>query len=237
MAERGATTVVAGAFVAVGLVLSGFFIGKGFERGRAADRFVTVRGFSEREVAADLVVWPVSFTVTATDLSTLQSRVDEATAKIRAFLTENGFAAEEIGTMAPRVQDRAGQYNEARTALDRYLAEAAVTVRTAKIAEVRRGIEQTGKLVKEGVAIVRSYERDTDYFYTKLEQVKPEMIAEATKDARRAAEQFAADSGATVGSIRNAQQGLFTIEDRDPFSPEFKKIRVVTTVQYLLEAD
>jgi hypothetical protein len=139
--------------------------------------------------------------------------------------------------MAPRVQDRAGQYHEARAALERYHAEAAVTVRSGKIAEVRRGIEQTGKLVKEGVAIVRSYERDTNYFYTQLDQVKPAMIAEATKDARRAAEQFAADSGATVGSIRNAQQGLFTIEDRDPFSPEFKKIRVVTTVQYLLESD
>jgi hypothetical protein len=94
----------------------------------------------------------------------------------------------------------------------------------------------SGELVKQGVAVIRSWEFQTQYVYTGLEQVKPEMIAEATRDARRAAEQFAADSGSRVGGIRNAQQGLFSIEDRDPFSPEFKKIRVVTTVQYLLES-
>ena len=88
--------------------------------------------------------------------------------------------------------------------------------------------------MKQGVAVIRSYEYNTQYLFTELETIKPGMIAEATKDARRAAEQFAKDSGSGVGAIRNAQQGLFSIEDRDQFSPEFKKVRVVTTVDYYL---
>jgi hypothetical protein len=119
--------------------------------------------------------------------------------------------------------------------LDRYVAEVTVTVRTDRIDVAKKSIERSGELVKQGVAVIRSYEYNTQYLYTDLEKIKPEMIAEATKDARRAAEQFANDSGSTVGAIRNAQQGLFAIEDRDQFSPEFKKVRVVTTVNYYLE--
>jgi hypothetical protein len=121
--------------------------------------------------------------------------------------------------------------------MDRYVAEATVMLRSGRIDDVRRAMQRSGELVKQGVALIRSYEQNTQYFYTNLDKIKPEMIAEATTDARRAAEQFAKDSGSRVGAIRNAQQGFFTVEDRDPFSPEFKKIRVVTTVQYFLEGD
>ena len=88
---------------------------------------------------------------------------------------------------------------------------------------------------KQGVALIRSYEYDTQYLFTALDQIKPEMIAEATRDARSAAQQFAEDSGSKVGAIRNAQQGYFSIEDRDRFSPEQKTVRVVTTIEYFLE--
>ena len=110
-----------------------------------------------------------------------------------------------------------------------------VTLRSGKVDAARKAIQESGALIKEGVALVRSYEQSTTYFFTGLDRIKPEMIAEATRDARRAAEQFAVDSGSRVGAIRSAQQGYFEITDRDPFSPEFKKIRVVTTVQYFLE--
>jgi hypothetical protein len=118
---------------------------------------------------------------------------------------------------------------------ERYAADAVVTLRTKKIDPARAAMERAGELVRQGVALTRNYEYRTQYLYTDLESIKPEMIGEATRDARRAAEQFAQDSGSRVGGIRNAQQGFFSIEDRDPFSPEFKRIRVVTTVQYFLE--
>jgi hypothetical protein len=98
-------------------------------------------------------------------------------------------------------------------------------------------MEQSGELVAEGVALIRSYDSQTEYFFTGLEAIKPDMIQEATSDARRAAQQFAEDSGSRVGGIRNAQQGYFSIEDRDRFSPEHKKVRVVTTIQYFLLDD
>ena len=119
--------------------------------------------------------------------------------------------------------------------LSRYVAEGTVAVRTGKIQQAKGAMGRSTELVKQGIPIVRRYDQSTQYLFTALERIKPEMIAEATRDARRAAERFAADSGARVGAIRTAQQGLFTIEDRDPFSPEVKRVRVVTTVQYALE--
>jgi hypothetical protein len=118
---------------------------------------------------------------------------------------------------------------------DRYVAEQTMTLRSAKITPVKVAMQQSGELIREGVALVRSYEYNTTFLYTALDTIKPAMIAEATKDARKAAEQFARDSGSRVGAIRNAQQGFFDIQDRDAFSPEIKKVRVVTTVQYFLE--
>jgi hypothetical protein len=110
-----------------------------------------------------------------------------------------------------------------------------VTLRSGKITPVKVAMQQSGELIREGVALVRSYEYNTTFLYTALDTIKPAMIAEATKDARKAAEQFARDSGSRVGAIRTAQQGYFDIQDRDAFSPEVKKVRVVTTVQYFLE--
>jgi hypothetical protein len=194
-----------------------------------------VRGLSEREVPANLVLWPIVFSITSNDLVDLQRQADVGVMKVRAFLGD-AFPAEQISVSPPRVQDREaqGMSGDGRQR-DRYMAEVVVTVRTDQIDAARKAIERSGELVKQGVAVIRSYEYSTQYLYTDLERVKPEMIAEATKDARRAAEQFAQDSGSKVGAIRTAQQGLFSIEDRDQFSPQLKKIRVVTTVDYYLE--
>jgi len=137
---------------------------------------------------------------------------------------------------APRVMDRQAQGMTGQQGrLERYAAEATVTVRTSRIAEARAAMERSGALVKQGVAVIRSYEYQTEYLFTGLDEVKPEMIAEATRDARRAAEQFAEDSVSSVSVIRTAQPGYFSIQDRDRFSPEHKKVRVVTTIQFFLE--
>lgn len=118
--------------------------------------------------------------------------------------------------------------------MDRYVAEQTVTLRSPRVAAVKEALQRSGELIREGVALMRSYEYNTTFLYTSLDEIKPQMIAEATKDARKAAEQFARDSGSSVGAIRNAQQGYFDIQDRDAFSPEIKKVRVVTTIQYFL---
>jgi hypothetical protein len=228
-----AAATILGLCILVGLTAFGALVGRALYRARAAERIVTVKGLSEREVPADLVLWPIVYSVTGDDLAALQGRVEEDAAKVRAFLTALGFDGSEMSLSAPRVMDREGQsYGNQR--VDRYLVESTLTLRTSKIGAARAAIERSGDLVKQGVTLIRSYEYTTQYLFTGLEAIKPEMIAEATRDARRAAEQFANDSGSRVGAIRNAQQGYFSIEDRDPFSPEWKRIRVVTTVEYFL---
>jgi hypothetical protein len=234
MRER--SIVVAGILVAVGMAIAGYFIGNGLLRARSADRYVTVKGLAEREVAADLVIWPITYTVTADDLGTLQRRTDDGAAKIRDFLAAD-FDDHEISVAAARVEDRQAQGMMGQGRIERYVAQSTVTVRTPEIDTVSAAMERTGELVKQGVALIRSYENTTEYLFTALDEIKPDMIREATQDARRAAQQFAEDSGSRVGGIRNAQQGYFSITDRDAFSPQFKKVRVVTTVQYFLEDD
>ncbi len=236
MSEQSiAPWAVFGVLVAIGLAACGYLVGDGLYAARAADRYVTVRGFAERELPADLVLWPITFQVTADDLPTLQSRVESAAARIESFLGGK-FPEGEVSRAAPRVTDYAAQgMPPSSRPAERYMAEAAVLVRTRNIEEAKRAMGRSGELVKEGVPLTRNWEYPTQYLFTKLDEVKPEMIAAATKDARGAAEQFALDSGARVGIIRNAQQGLFTVEDRDPLSPEWKRVRVVTTIQYLLE--
>lgn len=221
--------------VAFGIAAGGWFIGHGLLEARSADRYVTVKGLAEQEVKADLVIWPLRYAVTADDLATLQRLSEESEKKLRAFLAQR-FPGDDVSVSAPQIQDRDAQGMSNRGAnVQRFVAEVVVTLRSKKIDEVRKANELLGELVKSGVALVQNYESRTQYSYTGLDQVKPGMIATATKDARQAAEQFAKDSGSKVGSIRNAQQGYFSIQDRDAFSPEYKQIRVVTTVQFFLE--
>lgn len=224
---------VLGALLGLGLAVGGWFVADGLYRARAEQRQVTVKGLAEREVRADLALWPIVYSATADDLGVLQGRLDAATGIIDAFLDARGFSAEERGLSQPRITDHQAFPNAQSS--ERYMAEQTVAVRTSRVDDVQRAMRESGELVKAGVAMIRSYEAQTQFFYTQLETIKPQMIAEATQDARRAAEQFAKDSGSKVGAIRTAQQGYFTIEDRDPFSPDWKRIRVVTTVQYLLE--
>jgi uncharacterized protein len=223
--------------LAVGLIVSGWLVASSIRHFKDFERYVTVKGLAEREVAADLAIWPVVYSVAGNDLTELQQRIEQDAARIEAFLLREGFAREEISRSAPRVTDQAptGSTPSGSVAKERYLVEATVTLRTPKVDAARAAIERSGELVREGVRLLRSWEYNTQYFFTALDTVKPEMIAEATRDARAAADKFAQDSGARLGGIRRAQQGYFSIEDRDAYSPEVKKIRVVTTVEYFLE--
>lgn len=229
--------LVLGLSLGLGLVIAGFAVAGALHDVRRAERFVTVKGLAEREVPADLALWPIVFVNTGDDLSAVQGKVEEDAAKIRRFLEQLGFEAGETSLSAPRVTDLLANSYGGQEPAERYQVESTLTLRSGDIERTRQAIERSGDLVRSGVTVIRSYEYSTQYLFTALDTIKPEMIAEATKDARRAAEQFAADSGARVGSIRRAQQGYFSIDDRDAYSPEVKKVRVVTTVDYFLTGE
>ena len=221
--------------VALGIALAGLLVGHGFQTGRSTDRYVTVKGLAEREVMADMAIWPITFVVNDNDLQSLQRKIDHQREIILAFLEEQGFDREGISLPSPQIQDQSygTRGNEPQF---RYRAQGVVTTRTSNVEMVRQAMERTPDLVGQGIAMSnQSWENPTEFLFTSLNAIKPEMIAQATLNARDAAEQFARDSGSEVGRIRRASQGLFSINERDRNSPERKVVRVVNTVEYFLE--
>jgi len=201
---------------------------------RDADRVVSVKGLAERTVEADLALWPINFTVLGDGLDALQSDIETQQNLIRSFLLLKGFAEHELQLAMPKITDQHANLYGSNMPPQRYRAEVTVLVRTGNIEQVKSGMQSVGELVKSGVALTQSYEHQPQFIFTELNSIKPEMIAQATQEARAAADQFARDAGAEVGSIRRASQGYFSIEDVDPYTPEIKKVRVVTSVDYIL---
>ncbi|MGO1618378.1 MAG: SIMPL domain-containing protein [Oceanisphaera sp.] len=224
-----------GVTLAVGLIWSGSYLKDAVTLWKQADRLVSVKGLAEREVEADLVLWPISFSVSADSLEHLYQAVDADKNKISTFLTQAGFTVSELSFAAPVVQDLwANQYGDGRPPL-RYKADAVLLVRTQQVDRVKKTQPESAKLVSQGILLTQSYEHKVQYIFTQLNDIKPQMIADATANARQAAAQFADDAGAKVGSIRSAQQGYFSVSDLDSYTPETKKVRVVTNVEYSLE--
>lgn len=230
----GAMAVLAAALVALSLGFMAISIKSGLLQFRDADRVVSVKGLAERTVEADLALWPVNFSVVGNGLDELQSEIDRQQNQIRSFLLLKGFVAEDIQLSMPKIIDQHANAYGGNLPAERYRAEATVLVRTEDVALVMAGMQGVGELVKSGVALTQSYEFQPRFIFTQLESIKPEMIAHATRDARAAADQFARDANAQVGSIRRASQGYFSIEDVDPFTPEIKRVRVVTSIDYSL---
>jgi hypothetical protein len=232
MRDERSPSVVAALLLALGLAAAGWLGAQGLARLRTQDRFVSVKGSAERIVDADLVVWPLPHTVGGNDLAEVQRQLDVNTETIQSFFQQAGFPPEEIVVSPPRLEDRwAYAYGDQRPP-ERYRYSTTVTLRTARVAEALAVLRRSGQLVSRGVLIGEASQ--PEFAYTKLNDIKPELIAEATANARRSAEQFANDSGATLGGIRTANQGVVSIEDRDQGSPQVKKVRVVTTVEYFL---
>lgn len=228
------SAVILGGLIAVGLVGGGSFIKGAAEVWHQSSRTVAVKGLAVREVKADLVLWPLHYSVTANDLAEVQSLLTADEAKIRHFLAAQGIAQDQVSVTSPRVTDRYESYSEHRPD-KRYQAEATVLVRSSNVDAVKAAIPRIGDLVRNGVLLSSdSYEYSTEYLFTKLEELKPVMIGEAMNDARRAAQQFAQDSGSHVKGIKSASQGYFSIEDLDRYTPETKKVRVVTSIDYEL---
>ncbi len=218
--------------IALGLAAGGWLAAQGLAKFRTADRYVVVKGLAEREVEADRVVWPLPHAVTGNDLVEVQRRLDANTEAIRAFFILAGFAPDEIVVSPPRLEDRAAYAWGDNQPRERYRYSNTVTLRTGQVGQALEALRRSGELVASGVLLAEG--GYPQFEYTGLNDIKPGLIAEATGNARAAAEQFAQDSGARVGGIRGANQGQITIGDRDQGSPQVKTIRVVSTVEYFL---
>lgn len=227
--------IVSAAVLAIGIVLSGLSIALGIKTLKADQRTVSVRGLSERELEADLAVWPATFTVSGNDLSLLRQDIVKKTDIITAFLKKHGIQDTEFTVKEPAITDTSTDpYMDQTKKHDKYFAKVVVFVRSSNLKAVNAALSDSINLMDSGIALSHDYDSRVEYHFTKLNDIKPQMIAEATQNARKAAEQFAHDSGSKVGKIKRASQGLFSIDDAAPGLPERKSVRVVTTVEYIL---
>lgn len=189
------------------------------------------------EVPADKVTWPLVYKCLGNDMESLYAEIKQSNRTIVAFLKEKGITESEISINAPEIIDmKAERYSDTSNMQFRYNVTTVITVTSSKVDLVRSLITEQGELLNRGIAITSGdYRYNVNYAYTGLNKIKPQMIEEATKNARTAAEKFAKDSDSKLGKIRTAYQGQFSIEDRDANTPYLKKVRVVTSIEYLLE--
>ncbi|WP_375197747.1 SIMPL domain-containing protein [Sphingobium sp.] len=217
--------------LAVGIVSGGYLLGDGLKRARAADRSVTVRGLAEKDVTADLATWSISYSATGFDLPAVRAQIDNNTRELRAYFTNLGFRPDALTATGAGVNQYINNGVNTITITQRML------LRTTDIARAQRAVAQQFDLVRRGVTLQEG--TGMRYSFTRLNDIKPPMVALATRDARAAAEQFARDSGSSVGGIKSATQGYFSIEPRDgeadgASDTPYKKVRVVTTVDFYL---
>jgi len=232
-----ARRIIEALVLAAGMVGGAWVLGQSLLQFKQADRSVEVKGLAEREVPADTAIWPVAFSEADNDLPRLYRTLQEKNAKIAAFLQASGFTPEEISVSAPSITDRQAQdYGNAQLAERlRYSGKSTLTVYTRQVDRVREAMARLGELGEQGIALSpEHYEIRTQFLFTGLNALKPEMIEEATKNARLSAEKFAKDSDSRLGKIRRANQGQFSIENRDASTPHIKKVRVVSSVEYSL---
>jgi uncharacterized protein len=227
---------VMGILVCIGLALLGYFIAGGIVKLRALERTIMVKGLSEREVPANIAIWPIKFIEADNDLNRIYSTFQQKNSVIVEYLKANGFQDKEISISAPSILDKQSQqYEGPEKARFRYSGRSTITVYSENVELVRKTMETLSDIGKKGIAIAgEDYESRTVYIFTKLNDLKPVMIEEATKNARAVAEKFAQDSKSKLGKIKSASQGQFSIENRDNSTPYIKKIRVVSTIEYYL---
>ena len=220
-----------------GLTLGGYFISNTLVKGKAYDRSVTVKGLSEREVEADIAVWPINITVAGNDLQNIQQDIESQKREVTKFFKDQGFSDEEFTVGPTNISDaKADLYNPGPYREFRYIAKSDFTIRTTNINQLQTALSASLSLVSKGILISSKNDwRPIEYSFTGLNAIKPAMIEEATNNAREVAEKFAKDSNSQVGKIMRANQGLFTITDRDQNTPEIKTVRVVSTIEYQLK--
>jgi uncharacterized protein len=238
----------------LGLVLGGWILGAEIKAIKLADRYVTVKGLVERTVKSDTAIWPVSFKESGNDLPAVFAKSEQDKATVLKFFAGRGITTQEISVGQIGVTDKQANEYGNNTTGPRYIVQQTVTVQSSDVDKIARAGEKTSELVQAGIAVGSGFgQGGISYKFTGLNALKPDMITEATKNARASADRFAADSGSQVGSIRSANQGVFSISaasasvenapdeagsdsgtDAQADSSLMKKVRVVATVDYYL---
>lgn len=227
---------ISAAIIGVAIVILGFALKAGIDNFTNRDRVVTVRGLCEKEVRANKVTWPIVTKEMGNDLATIYTHIQSTNHAILQFLKSNGITEAEISVNPPQVYDNAADRYGNQEVRYRYQVTNVVVVTSDKIDAVRALMNKQTELLRQGIAVVAGdYNYQTSYEYTDLNNIKPEMIAEATANAREAADKFAGDSDSKLGKIKTASQGQFSINDRDQYTPDIKTVRVVTYITYYLE--
>ncbi len=229
--------LVAAIVLALGMCCMGGLIKSGIEHFKTFDHKVTVKGLSEREVPANKVTWPLIYKELGNDPSAMYELIEQKNQKVVAFLKQAGLSDKEINVNPPTISDRQADNYGNEIMNYRYKAACVITVTSTNVEKVRQLMSRQSELMKQGIALVSEEYGDNSvrYEYTSLTDIKPEMVQEAMKNARQTAEQFARDANARLNGVITAQQGQFSIEDRDANTPYIKKVRVVNTVEYSIK--
>jgi uncharacterized protein len=250
--DRGGMTLM-GLVLAIGLIVGGWTLGTQIKATRLGDRYVSVRGLAERNVKSDLAIWPIDYKEAGDDLASLYSKTEADRKVVLQFLSQQGIQSSEIELDVVRVVDnQANEFGGGNRAPHRYIIEQRITIMTSRVDQIAAAAQKTMSLVQQGIVLNSNPSQGLAYKFTGLNSIKPDMITEATRNARAAADRFALDSGSRVGFIRQANQGIFSILSANSGgdtgesneignygsnadSSLMKTVRVVTSVEYYLE--
>lgn len=234
--QTSRSTLIFSAALIISTAILGYFLQQSVERFRAFERTITVKGLSEHEVPADTAIWPIQFSVISNDLADLYKQLEDQQDIVKQFLLNNNFTEQEISASTPTINDKKAQNYGNYTPNDiRFTATQTFTVFSEKIDTVLKAQTKLLELGKRGLVLNgNNYQNQTQFLYSGLNLIKPQMIEDATEKAREVAEKFAADSNSQLGKIKQARQGQFSITDRDSNTPYIKQVRVVSTIEYYL---
>jgi hypothetical protein len=224
--------VVSSLLLAVGISVGGFFIGQGVSNRNSGRRIISVKGLSEKEVPASVAVWWVGYGATGNDLDAINRKLSDSTKAVLAFLKSAGFDEKDMAVQPPALHDASMEPRDKDTPPppERFRADQSVLLRTTNVDLIKPTLAAASTLMVNGVLLTGGSQ--PNYIYNQLNEIKPGMIQEATKNARIAADQFSRDSQTRLGKLRNASQGWFQVENRDVATPERKTVRVVVDVDY-----
>ncbi|MBK1991087.1 SIMPL domain-containing protein [Campylobacter sp. 2018MI35] len=226
-------------FISLAIILASLILAFGFNKAlndfKTLERSVSVKGLSQKDVEADTLIFPIKFTRSGNNLTSLYEELEKDKQNILKFLQDQGVRADEISYNAPNITDKLSDpYRNDNQVAFRYIGTGNLLIYTKNVKLGKSILEKISTLGKFGIVIkIENYE--IEYLYTKLNEIKPKMIEEATLNARNAALKFAQDSNSTLGKIKKASQGQFSISNRDKNTPYIKTIRVVSTIEYYLK--